>query len=511
LKTKLAVFLLSLSLIAYPAVAASNPKAGAACTQIGLTQIYKNLKFTCIKSGAKKVWDKGTKVESTTAITAENYIFSSLCEPDPFVPAEWKEFYQIALKNNTCTGGYRYVAGPTNFATPNIAITPTSELKSADICKLTNSGNNSNALRGFPMRSYFFKPTVRANIQMLAVSFPDALALGNPYSDHEKEIKLFLETLVNSSDVPINPDFRKVDKYLKMPKNVEDYKVYEHQPNMSVFTKDVVGLWDSEINFSDVDYVFIVAPTSLTVQQFNRAIWTDFSTAEKKVTSAFVAGPLKSDGTNRNVQYPGMTQDQWLPQMPFAMIHEGIYHQLGLDDHLGDEKYLRPDSIAPRNSDDLGTGRWGNMSTMVGDLLIWDKWTVGFINDSQVRCVDTSKSSTHWLRPGSSKGITEKLIVIPLSNTKGIVIESRRSTGLNYLYPKASEGALVYTVDTMDSRFGFGIAVKRPANRPENHHAYGFSLGDAALKKGESIQINGFNISVIDSGNFGDVVKVEKI
>jgi hypothetical protein len=346
---------------------------------------------------------------------------------------------------------------------------------------------------------------------MLAISFPDAPATGNPYAEHEKEIKLFLDTLVNVSDVPITPQFRKVEKYLQMPKNVEEYKVYEHQPRMDIFSRDVISLWDSEINFSDVDYVFIVAPTTLTIQQFNRAIWMDFPTSEKNVTNNFVAGPLKSDGTNRNSQYPGVSQNYWLPQMPFSMIHEGIYHLAGLDDHLGDEKFLDPRGPSATSSDEVGTGRWGNMSTMVGDLLIWDKWTIGFIEDSQVRCADLDKTSTHWLRPGSSKGIFEKLLVIPLSNTKGIVVESRRSTGLNYKYPKASEGALVYTVDTMDTRFGYGMTVKRPSNRPERHIAYGFSLGDAALKKGESIQVNGYKISVLDAGDFGDVVKIEKI
>ena len=53
--------------------------------------------------------------------------------------------------------------------------------------------------------------------------------------------------------------------------------------------------------------------------------------------------------------------------------------------------------------------------------------------------------------------------------------------------------------------------LKRPNNRPESQFAYGFSLGDAALKKGESIQLSGFKISVVDAGDFGDVVKVEKV
>lgn len=508
----LATAFFCMSILTSP-VAIAAVKEGSKCDLRGKTTSTSTNKYICVKSQKKLIWKKIPNNSPNKPVVSNSQLsFNDFCDLDPLIPTEWKFLQDWAVRyNNTCLGGYRYVPGPTSFVAPNIDLSPASELQSVNSCKLTNAGNNSNALRGFTMRADFFKPTIRANIQMLAVSFPDALAEGNPYSEHEKEIKFFLDTLVNVSDVPINPQFRKVDKYLKMPKNVEDYKIYEHQPRMDIFTNDVVSLWDSEINFSDVDYVFIVAPTSLNIQQFNRAIWMDFPTNEKRITNAFVAGPLKSDGTNRNAQYPGISQNSWLPQMPFSMIHEGIYHLTGLDDHPGDEKYLDPRSSSPTNPDDLGTGRWGNMSTMVGDLLIWDKWTVGFIEDSQVRCVDPSKSSTHWLRPGSSKGIFEKLVVIPLSNTKGIVVESRRSTGLNYKYPKASEGALIYTVDTMETRFGYGVAVKRPINRPQSHFAYGFSMGDAALKKGESIQVSGFKISVLDSGDFGDVVKVEKI
>jgi hypothetical protein len=38
-----------------------------------------------------------------------------------------------------------------------------------------------------------------------------------------------------------------------------------------------------------------------------------------------------------------------------------------------------------------------------------------------------------------------------------------------------------------------------------------FVLADAPLKINESIISNGYKISVVESGNFGDVVKVEKV
>ena len=42
--------------------AATSPKAGATCSKVGKTAIYKGKKFTCTKSGKKLVWNKGISV-----------------------------------------------------------------------------------------------------------------------------------------------------------------------------------------------------------------------------------------------------------------------------------------------------------------------------------------------------------------------------------------------------------------------------------------------------------------
>ena len=500
----LSILSLFLSTLLIPANAAA--KAGRACSKAGITSVASGKTFTCVQSGKKLIWDKGILTTSNKAIS-----FKSFCDPDPLVPAEWKKLQDWALKYNGCVYSFRYVPGPTVFETPDEKITEVSALKSTDYCKLTNAGNTSTNRRGFPMNDNF-TPTKRANIQVLGVSFKDAPDLDNPMVDHAAEITLFTDTLKNVSDLVINPVVKRVDKYIQLPKNVEEYKLYEHLPNTELFSKDVIAAWDPEIDFSDVDYVLIFAPDTLYVQQYNRAVgFRNFKTAEKQIRAVAAAGPLLSDGTNRNNQYEGMTQNQWLPGMPAALIHEGIYHLMGLDDHLANEMYLSRNSPNPSNWDDLGTGMWGNMSGMQGELLTWDKWTIGFVADTQVRCAPSDSLTTHWLRPSSSKGSFEKLLVIPLSATQGIAVESRRSTGYNYKYPKASEGALVYTIDTTETRHGYGIYVKPPAQRATNRQGNGFSRGDAALKKGESVTVSGIKISVINSGSFGDVVKVEKV
>jgi hypothetical protein len=54
--------LVFISLAMLPTSAANAPKAGASCQKAGVTQTFKSVKFTCIKSGKKFVWNKGVKV-----------------------------------------------------------------------------------------------------------------------------------------------------------------------------------------------------------------------------------------------------------------------------------------------------------------------------------------------------------------------------------------------------------------------------------------------------------------
>ncbi|MEN9288120.1 MAG: hypothetical protein RLZ88_790 [Actinomycetota bacterium] len=68
----LLALLLGISLIAgtasnpTSASAASVAKPGATCSKKGATQTIKSIKYTCVKSGKKLVWNKGARVRATT-------------------------------------------------------------------------------------------------------------------------------------------------------------------------------------------------------------------------------------------------------------------------------------------------------------------------------------------------------------------------------------------------------------------------------------------------------------
>ena len=89
-----------------------------------------------------------------------------------------------------------------------------------------------------------------------------------------------------------------------------------------------------------------------------------------------------------------------------------------------------------------------------------------------------------------------------------IIIESIRAAGLYYKIPKASQGVLVYEVDLEKVGHAQGLSLVLPTNRNPNIGAVPY--GEATLRVGESVISNGQKITVLESGNFGDVVKVEK-
>lgn len=103
-------------------------KAGAKCQKISTTQTVGNIKFTCIKSGSKLVWNKGvqivrssapTPIPSPTASSVQNIKpnpFDSTPFPDEFtrvemVEAMFKSFDEF-IKRTPNVNSYKLVIDP---------------------------------------------------------------------------------------------------------------------------------------------------------------------------------------------------------------------------------------------------------------------------------------------------------------------------------------------------------------------------------------------------------------
>ena len=453
--------------------------------------------------------------QTTNSTSTATNNLSVGCSSDPQVPQEWAAVQNWDLKYRNCANPLRFLQSTLVGSPKNVSLTPSSEFLPVNDCKISNLQNAGPGSGGryFDQPITFLDPVKGARIKVVGVNFSDVKSNSTPEQDYSKYQKFVADYVQNESDVPTNLTISYADHYLTLASTVKSYNLGTGRFN-SVFLQDVADAVrkDGKINLDGVDEVVIVAPPSTPNTEF-----------------ANMTGPMgQAGGIGPNGVWPGVPGirgmyqegspstapespgDQVWSADPWITVHEEINHHMGLNDSMPDIDASSMKSIPTNNSSsNFGTGNWGNMAGATGDLLVWHKWLVGFESDSQINCASAKKSTLSWIRPSEIKDTGTKALVIPTSSTTAIVVESQRSLGYEYKLPASMNGALVYTVDTKDTRHGFGIAVQRPSNRTGTIYQGGRWLADAALKQGEFVVVQGVKISVVASGAFGDVIKAE--
>lgn len=485
-------------------------KSGGACSKLGATSKAGGKKFTCVKSGSKLIWNKGVAVSKPVPtsspaavspkpaeLTADTYTFYNLCDADPFVPAKWKPWQDKERNLNNCPPPYRYLVKELGLAKPKTAESALSELQSIDACKNPESRiRPGRALIGASKA----RPTI---IQVVPFYMNNGVPTTTPSQDWGDAHEFALDAIKNMNDQGSDIQIRMPSSYIYVDDDLKRFglgnKVMHGDATATEQRWDlintVMAVADSSIDFSGADMVWFLAPSNVkrTLLSNQIAYGRALVTQEKTFAmSSYISSPI-SDFSNEGFQ----------SREPFGFVHELMHIFDAADDHYGDYK------------NDLGTGGWGNMSGGQVDFLAWDKWTFGWLADAQVRCAPVNTTSVHWIKPSTIKGSHEKLLLIPVSKTKLIAVESVRNSGFNLKIPAPMLGAIVYTIDTkvLDQQivFGTGINVLCPVGRSCDYTPMlrSFRLSGAALKTGESITALGYRISVAESGEFGDVIKVE--
>ena len=507
---------LTLTLIASVTSAQAAVKPGAACTKAGQVAVSGGFKFTCVKSGRKLIWNKGSALPHPAATpsaptpvptpvpipvpipspaptaTPAAFEWVDICAADPEVPSEWKATQDFLVLNRQCATPFRYEPLLLTQEPPRTDLTPRTELLPINTCKIEQfnnypvlgfpNPNNAQAVRDFEARRH---PGPNTKYQVVAIEAPDAVASSTPAKDYAKYFDFIKEWTKNNSDNGSSVEVRVPDKYFKISRNLSSYEgINLHGKPVAggyQFFVDAIAAADPYVDFTGTDMVIIVVPPTTPESLLGSQPWGGPVRSNEGVLNRFfTSAPNNLSGT-WHVNHSILTPTMWL--------HEMHHSSLDLGDH--------PDKM----------GLWGMMSGGARtDLLGWDKYLSGFFSDNQVRCASPNITSTHYLTPSVTKSTAEKLVVIPLSKTKVIVVESMRRGGYNYKLAKNLQGALVYTVDLTQTEHGEGQYVQ-----PPTRGLYSVNFGDAPLKNGEFVIVEGVRISVTHSGDFGDIVKVEKV
>jgi hypothetical protein len=139
------------------------------------------------------------------------------------------------------------------------------------------------------------------------------------------------------------------------------------------------------------------------------------------------------------------------------------------------------------------------------------------MTDDEVFCLtdENFQETSFVLTPVSIADTSLKTILIRMSDTQAIAIESRRSTEFDVDKPanRSREGVLVYHIDTSFGNGAGPMTVLAPEGRTliyiETKVENDFSL-DSILYKGNSISIGGYVITVNESTEFTDTVSITR-
>lgn len=266
-------------------------------------------------------------------------------------------------------------------------------------------------------------------------------------------------------------------------KNLLTYNLKGDGPDMNTVFTDAMTAAFSDYDFSKVDGLAIVLPDSLPASGIGPSYGREITVGGDTITRGV-------DLTYINPENHRVIDSGWL-------THE-LGHTLGLT-----HPFLYGLPPAPY--------AWDVMlydNTWAPDLFTWEKYILGWLDDSEVDCVNSPISGTFnvLLQSNGSSSSATKMLMYRLSDTQAIVVESRRKSSLDLL-TRLQEGVLVYKLD-ISKGFGEGeITLVYNHAQIVNNQKFGTEMY-GSLRQGEKVTTSGLLVTVLKSTSNGDYVSI---
>jgi hypothetical protein len=357
-------------------------------------------------------------------------------------------------------------------------------------CQLLDQTNNLQMQVGFPKAPGRLPSFGIIRALILPVDFADVAGQRPPATEFTPMTDGMNDFYYKMSGNKVKFEYQVLKDWVRMPVSSTFHKLGTWgEGDVYSYWKLAVETADPFVDYSQFDVVYVLSPREIP--------WASIAYGP--------AGPLNSagiatnDGPVTNITLSGADAWQNLAQgTPWKWISHETGHLFGLHD-----LYVSPGE-AVYGTWDLMSNNW---SVGAIELNSWNRYLLGWLTDSQINCINAtdinSTGVTQLINPIERVNELTKAIVVRLSSTKILVIESRRNEGFDVLTP-SQEGSLVYTVDMTIPSIKGGWKVQR---RPGSVNA---QFVDAALRVGDVITVEGLRIEVISRDQNGDTVKITK-
>ena len=395
-------------------------------------------------------------------------------------------------------------------------------------CRLRGA---SAATTEFPQPDVFAPSTGTLRVAVLFMDFPNARSTYSTFHEAEFGLPFVEEYLETVSYSNLDVEIEALHKWLRAPSEYSHYLRTTHFGRRigPLAARQAVELADPEFDFSDFDVVMTVfpslyfavsSPNGLVSADGNTMIMTPINTERdiirrghqdwlQRVVRDWGVNAVHMIGHGFGLPdlFPFDEHTHELPDAPAGM--EWIAARFGVMEFYGrfleheSEMLLRRDIVMPAGE----TGYVTAPAMRANEMLAWHRWQLGWLDESQVRCLSGTEASV-TLAPIARPGGRVAMASVPISDHEVIVVESRRWLGYDVdesfagplgetiTFPSLlHEGVLVYTVDMLAPS---GHLPMRIAGQSDDGRVDGYPI----LEPGDSVTVGGYTITVDDdTGN----------
>lgn len=346
-------------------------------------------------------------------------------------------------------------------------------------CKLADQSGRSDVAIGFPRISSRTPTTGAVKVTVIFVDFSDAPATRTPqeiYSIISPAAENYYNAVsYNNLALTFDPAF----KWFRMSKPSSQYGWASLTFDLhKAYIQEALSLADPTVDFSKSDAFLIVSnPDGGSLQN----------------GPAFCSSPGYGVTADGKLFYNGATSGRDLLAYKGLWFPHEFGHTMGLPD-----LYAFGSGVLHRYVGSFGL--MGNISGFAPEYNAWERWLLGWLNDSQVVCQGNTGSSTVTLTPVEVKSAGVKLLVIPNDASTAVFVESRKTIGYDKL-PK--DGPVVYFVDAKVPT-GSGPLKVLPIDATDGNKSV------AIMSVGQTITFGNISIKFVSTDASGDVIQYEK-
>ena len=447
----LVIFALCLSLFLPNSYSAQKITAGSSCKGLNKKVDYKNKTYTCIKKGNKLVWSKGAVIKSAAPAASPS--------PTPAVSSP-----AIEAKVDSLSLDPR--------------VSKDSLLSSASICKTIDKtpdygpGGLTTSRNGFPRPKEATYPSGKAKVLVIPFTYTTWPFLSK------------LPAITNRTVTDLEA-IQKVNK--EVEELAKSLSAGKFEMEISILPESEWLTLDPELSFDSTPMTDNFGPIKKMIQKNDGKI--DFEKYDSYVFVSTLGAPIPpvAQATYSTEVKTSKGQANKLVLMTQGWSSSALYfHELGHSMFGLEDLYLFSENKAEWLPSDLTPILgWDLMASSQLEVLSnWNRLLMGWLSDSEIRCLTDQSQSTHYLSDFTKKG-QPQLLLINLAPGVSLAAESR-------IWGE-SQRLLLYVVDT---NLSHGQGPLRSLN--------------TLLKAGESKELFDWKFNVLETSKDGLLLEVSK-